>query len=101
MSQRSGVPIEPPAQTQLLNACSKISGVVGGVVPGAGGFDAVALLIEDRQEVVDGLQKLLRGWELKAGTEHGNSVGKVSMLGVKQEMEGVRVEDVNAYEHWK
>jgi phosphomevalonate kinase len=34
MSGRTGVPIEPPEQTELLNACLDVPGVVGGGVPG-------------------------------------------------------------------
>lgn len=95
MGEKSGVPIEPPAQTKLLDACEGVEGVVGGTVPGAGGYDAIALLIEDKQATVDGLLGLFKGWEFKGEVEGG---GKVSMLGVREEMEGVRVEDVRAYE---
>jgi len=95
MGEKSGVPIEPPAQTKLLDACEGIEGVVGGTVPGAGGYDAIALLIEDKQATVAGLRELFQGWEFKGEVEGG---GKVSMLGVREEMEGVRVEDVGAYE---
>ena len=95
MGEKSGVPIEPPAQTKLLDACEGVEGVVGGTVPGAGGYDAIALLIEDRQATVDGLLGLFKGWEFKGEVEGG---GKVSMLGVREEMEGVRVEDFKAYE---
>lgn len=98
MSKQSGVPIEPPAQTELLDACSKVEGVVGGVVPGAGGYDAIALLIEDREEVVKNLRELLSGWKLSG--EADGSMGKVSMLGVKQEMSGVRVEQGSEYAEW-
>ncbi|KAI5242250.1 ERG8, Phosphomevalonate kinase [Aureobasidium subglaciale] len=98
MSEQSGVPIEPPAQTKLLDACSRVEGVVGGVVPGAGGYDAVALLIEDREEVVQKLRELLSTWTIE-GEVYG-SMGKVSMLRVKQEMEGVRVEQSSDYAEW-
>lgn len=93
MSSKSGVPIEPPAQTKLLDACSNIDGVIGGVVPGAGGYDAVALLIEEREEVMSELQTLLKEWQ-------GDGVGKVSTLGVKQEMEGVRMQEFDDYLEW-
>ncbi|KAG9528733.1 ERG8, Phosphomevalonate kinase, partial [Aureobasidium melanogenum] len=98
MSKQSGVPIEPPAQTKLLDACSNVEGVIGGVVPGAGGYDAVALLIEDKDEVVQKLQELLSGWKVEGETE--GSMGKVSMLKVKQEMSGVRVEQASHYAEW-
>lgn len=96
MGEKSGVPIEPQAQTELLDACGKVKGVIGGVVPGAGGYDAICLLIEDREEVVVDLEKLFEGWEYKG--EGGG--GKVSMLGVREEMEGVKVEDPKVYVDW-
>ena len=96
MSEKSGVPIEPPAQTELLDACEAINGVVGGVVPGAGGYDAISLLIDDRDEVVKELEKVLGGWTFKG--EAGG--GKVSMLGVREEMEGVRAERWDDYKQW-
>jgi phosphomevalonate kinase len=93
LSVATGVPVEPPAQTRLLDACEALPGVVGGVVPGAGGYDAIALLIEDREEVVERLRGLVAGWAF--GDEEGG--GKVSMLGVREEMEGVRLERVGDY----
>jgi phosphomevalonate kinase len=93
MSSATGVPIEPAAQTRLLDASEAIPGVVGGVVPGAGGYDAIALLIEDREEVIDKIRALVAGWEF--GDDEGG--GKVSMLGVREEMEGVMVENVEDY----
>ncbi|THH31780.1 hypothetical protein EUX98_g2380 [Antrodiella citrinella] len=47
MGTLSGVPIEPPEQTQLLDACISTAGVIGGGVPGAGGYDAIYLLAFD------------------------------------------------------
>ncbi|GAA5873680.1 hypothetical protein JCM16303_002554 [Sporobolomyces ruberrimus] len=44
MGEASNVPIEPPAQTKLLDAVSEIEGVVGAGVPGAGGYDAIWVL---------------------------------------------------------
>ncbi|KAL1303591.1 hypothetical protein AAFC00_006956 [Neodothiora populina] len=101
MSSESDVPIEPPAQTQLLDACTKVPGVIGGVVPGAGGYDAIALLIEDQEDVVAGLQQLLQKWKVKGKDSAEGSVGKVSMLRVKQEMEGIRLEDAKVYKEWE
>jgi phosphomevalonate kinase len=93
MSERSGVPIEPPPQTRLLDACERVEGVVGGVVPGAGGYDAISLLIEDKVETVRELERVLRGWKF----EGENGEGKVGMLGVREEMEGVRAENWKDY----
>ena len=100
MSEKSGVPIEPPLQTQLLDACSTIPGVVGGVVPGAGGYDAVALLVEDNEETLAHLQHLLDGW--KSTTEQGSGVtiGKVSLLGVRQDVRGIKLEPAGSFASW-
>ncbi|KAF2089111.1 Phosphomevalonate kinase [Saccharata proteae CBS 121410] len=98
MSKLSGVPIEPVEQTQLLDACSAVPGVIGGVVPGAGGYDAIALVIEDKEEVVERLQELFKTW--KFGQSNGSSGGKVSMLGVREEMKGVQREDASTYGSW-
>ena len=97
MSDKSRVPIEPPVQTELLDACSAIPGVVGGVVPGAGGYDAVVLLVEDDEDVLAALQKLLDGWRK---TTEQESVGKVSMLGVKQDVQGIRLEPAERAAGW-
>jgi phosphomevalonate kinase len=66
MGTAAGVPIEPPEQTELLNACTSVAGVIGGGVPGgashviffhanivvadlllAGGYDAIWILVFD------------------------------------------------------
>jgi phosphomevalonate kinase len=60
LSSLANVPIEPPSQTTLLDACFALPGVVGGGVPGAGGFDAIFLLVIDDKVVVDGVFAL---WE--------------------------------------
>ncbi|KAH7888589.1 ribosomal protein S5 domain 2-type protein [Phlebopus sp. FC_14] len=41
----AGVDIEPDCQTELLNECIAQTGVICGGVPGAGGFDAIWLLL--------------------------------------------------------
>lgn len=96
MSEKSEVPIEPPPQTALLDACEKIPGVIGGVVPGAGGYDAISLLIEDEESTVADLEKLLSGWKFEG--EGGE--GRVGLLGVREEMEGVKAEDWKDYKEW-
>ncbi|KAI9066605.1 Phosphomevalonate kinase [Trametes sanguinea] len=47
MGELADVPIEPPEQTALLDACISVAGVIGGGVPGAGGYDAIWLLVCD------------------------------------------------------
>lgn len=45
MTKESGATIEPPEQTKLLDACLELPGCIGGVVPGAGGYDAICVLV--------------------------------------------------------
>ncbi|RPD62114.1 Phosphomevalonate kinase [Lentinus tigrinus ALCF2SS1-7] len=47
MGKLADVPIEPSEQTALLDACVSVAGVIGGGVPGAGGYDAIWLLVCD------------------------------------------------------
>lgn len=98
MSDKSSVPVEPSAITELLDFCTSLPGVIGGVAPGAGGYDAVALLIKDDAEVLQNLQEKLQGWKTKE--KSGAVIGNVRLLGVKQEKEGVKIEDVNSYKEW-
>ncbi|ORY59733.1 phosphomevalonate kinase [Pseudomassariella vexata] len=93
MGTESGTPIEPEAQTALLDALAEVEGVYNGVVPGAGGFDAVALLVKDDEGTEGRVKECVRNW----GEERG---GRVRLLGVKGEMEGVRREELGSYEGW-
>ena len=98
MSRLSDVPIEPASQQQLIDACSKVEGVVGGVVPGAGGYDAIALLVFDETAVIENLKQLLTKWTVVQDGRQGH--GSVQMLGVRQEQEGIRRESPEAYSSW-
>jgi len=93
MGTASGVPIEPESQTALLDALGKVEGVYGGVVPGAGGFDALALLVKDDEETARRIEAFLEWWSKETGS-------RVRLLGVKGEMEGVKVEKANSYDGW-
>ncbi|KAK7741790.1 phosphomevalonate kinase [Cytospora paraplurivora] len=94
MGGESGVPIEPAAQTELIDALGRVEGVLGGVVPGAGGFDAVAVLVRDDGETLGRVEAFLKGWSEKKGDS------KVKLLGVKGELEGVRKEKLGEFEGW-
>ncbi|KFY44947.1 hypothetical protein V495_03179, partial [Pseudogymnoascus sp. VKM F-4514 (FW-929)] len=85
MGEKSGVPIEPAQQTALLDRLAGVEGVVGGVVPGAGGHDAVSLLVREGEETLERVRGAVAEWSQKGE-------GRVRLLGVKGEMEGVRVE---------
>lgn len=93
MGDLSGVPIEPDSQTELLDALSGVEGVYGGVVPGAGGFDALALLMKDDIETKERVKKFLKEWAAAKGTN-------VKLLAVKGEMEGARPESLDVYAGW-
>ena len=98
MSAKAGVPIEPKIQTDLLDACSQIPGVIGGVVPGAGGYDALALLVEDRDEVVGQLASFLETYQ---GEDDGDVGAKsLRLLKAKQEMKGICFEPSSTYDGW-
>ncbi|KKY29895.1 putative phosphomevalonate kinase [Diaporthe ampelina] len=94
MGARSEVPIEPESQTELIDALSAVDGVYGGVVPGAGGFDAVALLVRDDEETAARVERFLEDWSAK------KKDSKVKLLGVKGELEGVRVEKLREFDGW-
>ncbi len=94
MGTASNVPIEPESQTALLDALTRgVEGVYGGVVPGAGGYDAVALLVRDDEATAQRLTAFLETWSKDTGA-------RVRLLGVKGEMEGVRREDKGIYDGW-
>ncbi|KAJ0346935.1 hypothetical protein COL154_007635 [Colletotrichum chrysophilum] len=93
MGEGSGVPIEPPSQTELLDAVSGVEGVLGGVVPGAGGFDALALVMRDDEKTRKRVEKFLEGWSREKGA-------RVKLLGVLGEMEGARREELGVYAGW-
>ena len=100
MSTKAKVPIEPGVQTPLLDACSSLPGVVGGVVPGAGGYDALALLVENNEATVGGLASFLEQYQSPEGGPNEQKLGKVKLLGVQQERHGLLVEAMDVYHHW-
>ena len=93
------MPIEPQVQTDLIDACCRIEGVVAGVVPGAGGFDAVVLLVRDDQKVIDALSRFVEGYRT-GDSNAGVKIDEVRLLAVKQDDEGLKAEDVGLYQQW-
>lgn len=93
MGAESGVPVEPDSQTELLDALGGVDGVYGGVVPGAGGFDAVAVLVRDDEDTARRLEAFLEAWSRDKGA-------KVKLLSVRGELEGVRTEKLSEFEGW-
>ncbi|KAF8430167.1 ribosomal protein S5 domain 2-type protein [Tirmania nivea] len=97
MGEAAGVPIEPPSQTKLLDYLSdECPGVIGGVVPGAGGYDAIALLVADNEDVINGIKEQLKDYKFEG--EQGGGQGKVEVLEAREEHVGLRTEDMAQYE---
>ncbi|PWY79284.1 Phosphomevalonate kinase [Aspergillus heteromorphus CBS 117.55] len=100
MTQKTGVPIEPKVQTELLDAISDLDGVIGGVVPGAGGYDAIAVLIHDQADVIHRLNDFFDGWESKVEDDFGGKIGNVRLLGVRHGSAGLQIETLDIYSGW-
>ncbi|KAG9246043.1 phosphomevalonate kinase-like protein [Calycina marina] len=94
MGEKTGVPIEPKEQTALLDAVSGVEGVIGGVVPGAGGYDAVVLLVRDDKKTLGKVNDFLVTWRAEGK-------GNVQLLDAKGELEGARKEDGKLYQFWE
>lgn len=99
MSTKSNVPVEPQVITELLDFCTELPGVIGGVAPGAGGYDAVALLVQNDAEVVKELGNRLGSWKAQEEST-GITIGKVQLLKARQAYGGVRFEEVERYTAW-
>ncbi|KAG6915782.1 hypothetical protein DXG01_009820 [Tephrocybe rancida] len=93
MGELSGVPIEPEEQTKLLDSCVSLAGVVGGGVPGAGGYDAIWLLVCDPVDAspdIPPLQRVEEVWSEYTELD-------VSPLSVVESLAGgARVETLSA-----
>ncbi|KAH3680461.1 hypothetical protein WICMUC_000301 [Wickerhamomyces mucosus] len=86
ITERSGAEIEPQPQTILLDECNKIKGVLSGVVPGAGGYDAISLLVEENS-----IGNLLKAKET-------NPIFKnVEWLSLTEQDIGIQEENVASY----
>ncbi|EIW83214.1 Phosphomevalonate kinase [Coniophora puteana RWD-64-598 SS2] len=91
MGQAAKVDIEPPEQTRLLDTCMSIDGVVGGGVPGAGGYDAIWLLVLDPPAAADPpVARVERAWSEYERANAGVSVSP--LLARESEEQGARVE---------
>ncbi|KAJ5098716.1 Phosphomevalonate kinase eukaryotic [Penicillium argentinense] len=100
MTSQTGVPIEPKVQTELLDRITELDGVIGGVVPGAGGYDAIALLIRDDPAVIARLNEMFQNYESAVEDDFGGKIGNVRLLGVRHGSEGVKNEMLDQYAGW-
>lgn len=78
--------IEPPSQTVLLNQCCTLPGVIGGVVPGAGGYDAICLLV-----VSSSIDTII------SSTKQDSRFDNVTWLNLKEQSSGVVAETPEDY----
>lgn len=90
MTEESGAPIEPDSQTAILDQACKLPGVLGGVVPGAGGYDAICLLVAT--SAVD---------EIKTRTKQDDVLKNVTWLNLREENLGLRSEDLSTYKDYE
>ncbi|CAJ1960136.1 unnamed protein product [Cylindrotheca closterium] len=65
MGKAANVPIEPDEQTDLCNATMKVPGVVTALVPGAGGYDAIACVYINRPHVLESIGVVWANYEDK------------------------------------
>ncbi|GAV46674.1 hypothetical protein ZYGR_0A02670 [Zygosaccharomyces rouxii] len=86
VTKESGADIEPPVQTALLDSCSKLKGVLTGVVPGAGGYDAIALIATEQSN-------------LQLQTQGKKEFAAVTWLDLHQEDVGVKQENPVHYQN--
>ncbi|CAB4252684.1 similar to Saccharomyces cerevisiae YMR220W ERG8 Phosphomevalonate kinase [Maudiozyma barnettii] len=84
ISKESGADIEPSIQTELLDNCIQIKGVLAGVVPGAGGFDAISLIASENTDI-------------ESETSGLTAFSNVSWMKLKQAECGLMEEDPQHY----
>ncbi len=98
MTIESKTEIEPNEQTILLNSCLFLSGVLGGVVPGAGGNDAISIIIHENN--VEKIKKLTNiNDELFIGKKFPNQgfFKNVEWLDLREEQIGLKEVLVDDY----
>ncbi|QPG73589.1 hypothetical protein FOA43_000901 [Brettanomyces nanus] len=82
MTVESGAEIEPDEQTKLLNSCLELNGCLGGVVPGAGGYDAICLMVAE-----DSIVKIMQSTKNDPNFKH------VKWLRLAEQKQGLMRED--------
>ncbi|KAH6856926.1 ribosomal protein S5 domain 2-type protein [Chaetomium sp. MPI-CAGE-AT-0009] len=93
MGRDCGAPIEPDSQEEMLDALEGVEGVFGSVVPGAGGYDAAAVVMRDDAETEKRVKGFLREWSKSHEIQ-------VRLMKVKGETEGARMEDPSEFKLW-
>ncbi|CAR22824.1 phosphomevalonate kinase [Lachancea thermotolerans CBS 6340] len=85
ITDESGADIEPPVQTQLLDQSLNLKGVLTGMVPGAGGFDAISLIVTDNSDI-------------PSQTRNDGKFSSVTWLNLRQQNTGVKEEIPEHYD---
>jgi phosphomevalonate kinase len=62
MGEAAGVPIEPNEQTELVDATLTTHGVIAALVPGAGGYDAIACIYLNHPKVRQAIADVWCSW---------------------------------------
>ena len=88
MGKESNAPIEPESQTELLEECLRVDGVLVAGVPGAGGYDAIFCIIAD--DGGETFEHLVNLWEKR-------SVRVCPLLAREERSFGARLENVEAF----
>lgn len=86
MTHESGAAIEPLVQTKMLDACYSLNGVYGGVVPGAGGYDAISLVVDSN--IIE---------DIKSASKEISLLSHIKWLQLKEQAVGLQVEFVESY----
>ena len=87
LTRESQVDVEPLSQSKRLDAASEISGVLGAVVPGAGGDDAVCLLVDSNVASVEAVL-----------AELNKRVSDVSWMQLDADSTGLKSEPVQEFD---
>ncbi|KAL2911605.1 phosphomevalonate kinase [Polyrhizophydium stewartii] len=61
VSDRAQVPITPPEQLRLIDACHDVAGLLAAGIPGAGGYDAIFCIVVS-DEAKRGVQRVWSAW---------------------------------------
>lgn len=88
ITEQSGADIEPPVQTELLNNCCKLKGILAGVIPGAGGFDAISLVAS-------------QGTNIESETKNLKEFNNVTWMKLRQADCGLSEENPDHYRNLK
>ncbi|KAG2735503.1 hypothetical protein G9P44_001717 [Scheffersomyces stipitis] len=86
LTELSGAAVEPKEQTKLLDDCNSLHGSLGGVVPGAGGYDAISLLVVDDSAS-----------QLCTGSRELEAFKQVTWLTLQEEQRGTIAENYKDY----